>query len=97
MVALLGDFFPSRVAASMLMTASLPELVVDSQKEYIELALELYSNREKLAGIRRRLHDARSGGRLFDMARFARDLEDIYFQMWQQFCAGRRTAILAQP
>ncbi len=76
----IGDTFASRVAASLLERANLPELVMHSLHEYEQKALELAQNVEKLAQIKQKL-DVR---KLFDAAQFARDLEQQYRHIWKQ-------------
>ncbi len=81
MVAKLGDSFAARVGASLLTAAGLPELIAGDDAAYMRLVLELYHDRPRLADLRQRLVAARSVAPLFDMQRFARDLEDLYFTM----------------
>lgn len=81
-----GDNFASRVAASLLTAAELPELVADSAQAYEALALELAQAPERLAGLRRRL--AARSAPLFDMARQTRDLEAAFEAIWRRWCEG---------
>lgn len=95
MVSLLGNHFSSRVGASMLAAAGLKELITHDPKSYVDLAVALYSDRPRLARLRNSLAVSRNTSPLFDMGRFAAALENLYFQMWNQHCSGRREAILA--
>ncbi len=81
LVAKLGDSFAARVGASLLTAAGLPELIAVDDAGYARLVLELYRDRSRLAGLRERLVATRKMAPLFDMKRFARDLEDLYFRM----------------
>ncbi|MBK7766998.1 MAG: tetratricopeptide repeat protein [Sulfuritalea sp.] len=76
-----GDTFPGRVGASVMMAAGLPELIADDDAGYAALVLDLYRDRDRLAGVRQKLAAARDTAPLFDMVRFARDLEGLYYQM----------------
>ena len=76
-----GDTFPGRVGASLMMAAGLPELIADDDAGYAALVLDLYRDRDRLAGVRQKLAAARDTAPLFDMVRFARDLEGLYYQM----------------
>jgi len=96
MVTFLGGHFSSRVAASMLATADLGELVAQSAEACRDLALSLYRDRPRLARIRNHLEAGRRSSRLFDMTAFTRALEDVYFRMWEQYCSGERKPILAR-
>ncbi|WP_454017148.1 tetratricopeptide repeat protein [Azospirillum sp. Marseille-Q6669] len=80
-----GATFAGRVAASLLDTVGLPELVTDSPAAYEALALNLACDPERLAGLKARLALARTASPLFDGDRFARDLEDAYRAIWQRF------------
>lgn len=84
----LGETFAGRVAASLLRAVGLPELVVDTVREYEALALALASDPERLAGLRRRLEANRGTAPLFDAARFAANLEAAYRRMWERREAG---------
>ncbi|WP_345769611.1 hypothetical protein [Azospirillum brasilense] len=80
-----GATFAGRVAASLLETVGLPELVTDSPAAYEVLALGLARDPARLAGLKARLVAARTASPLFDGDRFARDLEDAYRAIWQRF------------
>jgi len=81
MVALKGTTFAGRVGASLLTAVGLPELIVENQADYARLALALYADRARLAALHERLRQARATTSLFDMARFTKNLEDLYFEM----------------
>jgi protein O-GlcNAc transferase len=94
MVALLGDTFPGRVGASLLHAAGLDELVVGSTDEYYRLALALARTPERLRPLRRQLVEQRNRCPLFDMPRFVRSLEEVYFRMWDSALSGAERAAL---
>jgi len=79
-----GATFPSRVAASLLHAAGLPELVTDSIEDYEALALELARSPERLAALRQRLRDTRLQVPLFDTPRFTRYLESAFEAMHER-------------
>ena len=83
-----GESFQARVASSLLHAIGLPEMVTTSLAEYEALALELARNPQKLAAIRQKLADHRQTAALFDTARYVRDLEKIYANMWQRQQSG---------
>ncbi len=82
-----GETFAARVAGSLLQAAGLPELVAGSLHEYETLALHLATNPEALSNIREKLVRAHNSMPLFDTERFARNLEQAYREMWQQWIA----------
>lgn len=81
MIALRGQTFAGRVGASLLCAAGLPDLVAETEAEYEALALGLFADKERLSSLRERLVQARTQSPLFDMKRFASDLEDVYFSL----------------
>lgn len=83
-----GQTFASRVAASLLTAAGLPELVTGSLEEYEALALKLARDEEALARIRRKLAESRKSCALFDTARMTRHLEAAYQMMWERKRSG---------
>jgi predicted O-linked N-acetylglucosamine transferase (SPINDLY family) len=84
----LGDSFASRVAASLLQAAGLPEMAVATDVEYRATALRLARCPEELAALKARLAAAGGSAPLFDTARFARSLERAYRMMWERHAAG---------
>jgi predicted O-linked N-acetylglucosamine transferase (SPINDLY family) len=94
LVTLRGETFASRVAASILHAAQLPELVTDSKQQCYRLALELATDPGRLAQIRARLAANRLSCALFDSERFTRDLERLFRQMWTDYCAGTKQPIV---
>lgn len=90
-----GEHFASRVAASLLRCAGLPELVTDSNDSYFATALALALNPAKLTDLRDRVQQARTTSPLFDTERFTRNLEALYLRIWQQECNGERRPIAA--
>lgn len=83
-----GESFASRVGASLLKAAGLPELVASNLDDYYRIAVELASDAQRLGELRGRLRAQRLECPLFDSMRFARDLEALYRRMWQNHVAG---------
>lgn len=79
-----GQTFASRVAASLLTAAGLPELIASDRKRYEELAISLAADASHLAAIRDRLVTARRTAPLFDTAAFTRSLEALYRRMYER-------------
>jgi predicted O-linked N-acetylglucosamine transferase (SPINDLY family) len=81
-----GESFASRVAASLLRSAGLPELIAQSPSEYEEKAIDLAANPARLVQLRRVLE-----GRdtlLFDTERYTRNLEAAYAAVHERHRAG---------
>jgi protein O-GlcNAc transferase len=77
----MGNVFAARVGSSLLTAAGLPELIADSAEGYEQTALALARDPARLKGLRDRLAANRATAPLFDMNRFARDIEAAYIRM----------------
>jgi protein O-GlcNAc transferase len=87
-----GESFASRVAASLLMAAGLPELIVDSPGAYESLALGLARDPAMLGALKEKLRARRDSCALFDTARFTRNLEAALGMMWERTQKGEPAA-----
>ncbi len=85
-----GETFAGRVAASLLATMGLPELVTSSPQAYENFAVALATQPDRLAAIRQKLADNRLTAPLFDTARFTRNLERAYAGMHARRKAGQK-------
>jgi predicted O-linked N-acetylglucosamine transferase (SPINDLY family) len=83
-VAIKGDTFASRVSASLLRAANLPELVAGSLSDYRALAMRLATDRDRLAELRRRMETGIRRSALFDTAGFTRYLEKGIALAWER-------------
>jgi predicted O-linked N-acetylglucosamine transferase (SPINDLY family) len=81
-----GESFASRVAASLLRTAGLPELIAGSPSEYEEKALELAADPARLGQLRRKL--AQRNTSLFDTEQYTRNLEAAYEAIHERHHSG---------
>lgn len=88
-----GDSFVSKVPASLLNAAGLPELIAADFEAYFRLAQSLATNPDTLRAMRERLIAQRFNMPLFDTANFTRDLENIYARIWQDHGNSIRKAI----
>lgn len=83
-----GSLFASRVAASLLTAAGVPELIAPDMNAYEDLAVELATNRNKLARIRAKIESSRHVNALFDTERWVRNVEGLYWQAWRNYEEG---------
>lgn len=83
-----GATFAGRVAASLLKTLGLDDLVTGSAEEYEQRAVELATAPGLLAAVKDRLGAAVAGSPLYDSTRFARDIEDLYERMHERHRRG---------
>lgn len=82
LVSRIGSTFASRVAASLLNTIGLPELIAETTEAYLQLALHLALRPDDLAAVRNRLRANRLASPLFDTDLFVRNLESAYEAIW---------------
>jgi predicted O-linked N-acetylglucosamine transferase (SPINDLY family) len=73
--------FASRVAGSLLHAVGLPELIVENDEDYFELALALARDPDKSAALRQKLAKNRVTAPLFDVPAYTQALEDLFRQM----------------
>ena len=85
-----GQTFASRVGASVVRAAGLPELVCRSPAEYVEKAVALATERDRLAALRTKLLAGRAACPLFDTAGLVRHLEAALAEMVARFDRGDR-------
>ncbi|MDH3469020.1 MAG: tetratricopeptide repeat protein, partial [Gammaproteobacteria bacterium] len=90
-----GETFTSRVGASLVNAAGVPELAVDDFVEYENTAVELATNRAKLRRIRDHLDKHRQRCALFDTGRLVAHLERSFVAMWDRYAAGDSAAPLS--
>lgn len=75
----IGTTFPSRVAASLLHTVGLSELLCSNNEEYLQKAIHLAQQPEEIARLRTFIKKNRLKVPLFDNRQFARDFEALLF------------------
>jgi predicted O-linked N-acetylglucosamine transferase (SPINDLY family) len=84
----LGESFAGRVGASLLQAVGLTELIAPTPERYEELAIDLASDPNSMAGIRMKLANNLRTAPLFDTASSARHLEAAYATMYERYHAG---------
>ena len=88
LLTLTGRSFASRVAASLMRAAEMPELITDTLADYEALALRLAREPALLAALKAKLTGDLTRLPVFDMPRKVRDIEAAYARMWYLFEAG---------
>ncbi len=76
-----GRSFAARVCSSLVHAVGLPELVCDTQNDYVVRAINLGNDRKHIAALRAHLLANRDRCTLFDTPRLVRALEDRYRDM----------------
>jgi protein O-GlcNAc transferase len=95
LVTCLGSTYSGRVAASLLHTIGLPELITNSLEEYQALALQLARDPKLLASVKDKLAGNRAARPLFDTVRCTRHIEAAYTTMWERNQRGEPRASFA--
>jgi protein O-GlcNAc transferase len=85
---LLGKPFAGRVAASLLNSAGLPELITTTPEAYEQMAVDLATHPEKMASIKHKLAVNRLTTPLFDTGLFTKHIEAAYTAMYERHRAG---------
>jgi predicted O-linked N-acetylglucosamine transferase (SPINDLY family) len=76
------------MAASVLDAVGLPELITTTPEAFELMAIDLATNPEKLARIKRKLADNRLTTPLFDTKLFTKHIEAAYTAMCERHKAG---------
>ncbi|HEV2270740.1 MAG TPA: tetratricopeptide repeat protein [Steroidobacteraceae bacterium] len=84
----IGASFAARVAASILTSADLAELVTCDLGQYERLAIELALRPGRLAAIKGKLAQSRTTCPLFDTPTVTRNIESLYARMYERHFAG---------
>ena len=86
---LLGKAYPSRMAASIVNAVNLPELITNSEKEYVSLAIELANDQERLMNLKEKLVRNLSKAPLFNTKEFTKNLETAYINIYERHLQGQ--------
>jgi predicted O-linked N-acetylglucosamine transferase (SPINDLY family) len=97
LVTLQGRSFAARVAASLLHSVGLPQLICHSADDYVEVVLRLLREPQRLEQLHVHLQAQRDQSTLFDGERFARDFEALLTRMWQRHLSGLPPEHLPAP
>jgi predicted O-linked N-acetylglucosamine transferase (SPINDLY family) len=85
-VALNGARHAARVSGDILSRISLTELAGESESDYVDIAVALAHDPDRLAALRAGLRERLRTSPFCDAARFAADLERTFRDMWRRWC-----------
>jgi protein O-GlcNAc transferase len=91
-VTLRGDRFVSRVAATVLSNAGLEELIAQSEAEYVDKAVALAENPERLVTRRATIRTRLAASAVCDADGFTRKLENAYRNIWRRWCDQQKAS-----
>jgi len=84
----IGSRTGSRVGFSVLSAAGCQAMATDTDESYVQNAVALAGDLDGLVRTRQQLRPQLAGSALTDAARFTRNLEQLYREIWQKWCDG---------
>ena len=90
----------ARLGTTLSRAAGFPDLIVPDLDAYVETAIALGRDRDRLAALEARLRTVAPASPLFDTARYTRHLDAAFCEMWRIWAAGeapRRITIAPAP
>jgi len=85
-ITLAGTAYHSSVGISLLSNVGIAELIAKTPDEYIEIAINLAADIDKLQSLRKNLRDMMAKSPLCDVKRFMINLEKCYRLTWKNWC-----------
>ncbi len=85
-----GDRHAARVGFSLLAAVGMPEFAVQSKPAYVEVAVGLANDLDRLTALRSGLRERLRASPLCDADAFARNVETVYRDMWRHLVQRRR-------
>jgi len=92
MVTCRGQTFASRVAASLLSSLGLEELIADDASQYEAIALRFAEDPEFRKQVKAKLEIAVQKSPVFDSKAYTKHLEEAFRQMWRRSCRGEQAS-----
>jgi predicted O-linked N-acetylglucosamine transferase (SPINDLY family) len=87
-VTLAGDTTFSRAGLGLLTNLGLPELATSDEHAYVDLAVALAGDLDRLEALRSGLRQRFTASPMMDGARYVRHLEAAFRDAWKRWCAG---------
>lgn len=85
-ITLAGKVHVSRVGVSLLSNVGLSEFIANNSEEYIDQAIKLANNSQKLSQLRNNLRPRMHNSPLMNGKQVTKDIESAYQDMWQKWC-----------
>jgi protein O-GlcNAc transferase len=92
-ITLAGTAQASRVGVSILSCIGLDECIADTPEQYLQIAIELANNKQKLEDFRTSIRFWMAASPLCDGEAFTRRLENTYRQIWQEKCELTKSSL----
>jgi predicted O-linked N-acetylglucosamine transferase (SPINDLY family) len=88
-VCLAGRTYCQRLGFSVMSNLGLSDLVAQTSRQYVDIAVKLAADLPRLADLRAAMRPRMASSPLMDAAAFARNVEAAYRGIWRSWCAGR--------
>jgi predicted O-linked N-acetylglucosamine transferase (SPINDLY family) len=85
-ITLAGQTHASRVGVSLLSNVGLPDLIVNTKDEYVDLAIMLANDLNRLKSYQKSLREKMAQSPLCDTEDFTLNLEIRFRKMWETWC-----------
>ncbi|HEX5242872.1 MAG TPA: tetratricopeptide repeat protein [Tepidisphaeraceae bacterium] len=89
-VTLIGQTVVGRAGWSQLNNLGLADLAAQTPEQFVEIAVNLANDLDRLAELRRSLRSRMEASALMDRKRYAQSAEIAYRQMWREWCEKTR-------
>ena len=86
-IALVGGTIAGRIAASALTAIGLPDLIAKTEDEYIEIAMRLGEDTERLVQLRSSMRQQVAESPVADSKQYVAAVEILYRDFWTRWCA----------
>lgn len=96
-VTLTGDSHAHNVGATILRQVGHEELIAHTQEAFVEAALRLANDPQRLQSIRNSLREKMQRSYLCNARAFTRNLEDVYSHIWRKHCVSQLNAGTIPP
>ena len=93
----LGHSFAARVAGSLLTAIDMPELITETEQEYESLIIDLATNPNRLAKIKKKLASNLFSKPLFNTELFTKHLEDGYERAFRLYLDSKEPEAIYVP
>lgn len=85
-ITLYGERHASRVCSTILNAIGHPELIANTEEDYLNKATELSSDSKRIAELRHQLRDDFRNSVLMDFRSFTLNIERVYEELWAGYC-----------
>lgn len=89
-ISLTGNRHAARTGTSILTRVGLPELIANTNSEYIEIAATLAKDIDRLDELREKLRQQIKESSLCDSEKFISSLEETFTVMWKSWCQSSK-------